>query len=300
MGAESWVRRIPPVLFACRLAYRSLRPREEVLATVCGRKMYLDPSDTGVSAPLITFGTFEPAMSALFGSLLARGYVVVDIGANIGFYTLLAADIVGEHGKVIAFEPVPRNVELLRKSVEVNGYKNVTVVPKALSNRHGETRFLVNDQNRATGRIAIEGDDDSSIQVEITTLDEYFGQHGTVVDLMKIDAEGAEPAILEGARALLARSPDLIILTEYNPKLIRAFGRQPTAYLRELSSLGFELLCLSEDQERERRLSPDGIDQFTESLSAQPENSNFVNFLCLRGQSAAAWWAELPVNQEDH
>jgi len=290
MGTERLFMRVPGVVSAYRLAYRSLRPEGEVVATIYDRKIYLDPEDMGVSARLITLGGREPVETDLFRSLITKGSVVVDIGANVGYYTLLASDLVGDCGTVVAFEPTPANVALLHKSIEANGYKNVTVVAMAVSNRSGTAKLLLG-RNSECNRITPADEDGASIRVETVTLDEYFAPFGMRVDLIKIDAEGAEMAILEGARELLARNPDLIILTEYNPKLMRAFGTLPSKYLHELISYGFELVSVDEGNHHREPLSGDAIDRFTEHLLDQPPGSSYVNLLCLRGRSAASWHA---------
>jgi hypothetical protein len=102
--------------------YWHIKPTGIVLIDVQGSKMYVDSSDIGVAPFLLEWGFYEKYETALFKRLVKKGMVVVDIGANIGYYTLLAAHLVGDKGKVFAFEPDPNNYDLLCKNIEVNGY----------------------------------------------------------------------------------------------------------------------------------------------------------------------------------
>jgi len=249
--------------------------------------MYVDPNDEGVSARLITLGVFEPLEMNTLSSVIKKGNVVIDVGANIGLYTLLAADLVGPEGRVFAFEPVPRNLRLLRKSIDSNGYKNATVVPLAASDRCGTVKFVVDDQNWGSDRMATPDESSQSIDVQTTTLDKYFANSGYSVDLLKIDAEGAEPAILDGARELLAANPDIAILTEYNPKLIQQLGYSPEEYLQKLAAMGFQFTCLDEVTQSTELLPGNVIGQFTQHLLQQPQGRDYLNLLCLRGRNAA-------------
>jgi FkbM family methyltransferase len=300
MGIERWVRKIPGTRWAYKLAYRRLRPQSELAVTVQGRIMYVDPNDEGVSARLITLGVFEPLEMNILSSFIKKGNVVADVGANIGLYTLLAADLVSPEGRVVAFEPVARNLRLLRKSIEANEYKNVTVVPMAVSNSRGTAKFVVDDQNWGSDRMAHAHESSRSIEVQTTTLDEYFSASGFAVDLLKIDAEGAELAILEGARQLLAANPDLTILTEYNPKLIQQLGYSPEEYLHKLAGLGFQFTCLDEVTQRTELLPSNAIRQFTQDLLRRPPGRDYLNLLCLRGRNAETYrpdWQRHPVSE---
>ena len=102
-------------------------------AIVRGRVMHLDPSDTGVTPLLFYRGMMDPLETQLVQELVRSGDTVIDIGANVGYYTLLFSELVGETGRVIAFEPDPNNFALLERNVLGNGCRNVTLVPKAVA-----------------------------------------------------------------------------------------------------------------------------------------------------------------------
>ena len=112
--------------------------------------MFLDSVD---SLRLSFNGVYEPCETEFVMNEIKKGDVVLDIGANIGYYTLIFARLVGEEGKVFAFEPDPENFALLKKNVEINGYHNVVLVQKAISNKTGKIRLFKFDDFKAGHRI---------------------------------------------------------------------------------------------------------------------------------------------------
>ena len=103
--------------------------------------MYLKLNDAGISRELALLGVHEPIATRLLNQQIKSGMRVIEIGANIGYYTLIAANLVGESGKIYAIEPEPANYALLTKNVEVNGYKNVIPIQKAISNEIGTSKL---------------------------------------------------------------------------------------------------------------------------------------------------------------
>lgn len=141
------------------------------------------------------FGTTEDDKRMLFNKMISNGTVVYDIGANVGYYTILAAHKIGNKGRVVAFEPVPENVRRLGYNVSVNGFGNVDVYDCALSDRSGVGWFALTAHPN-TGRLATAGD----LQVPVFALDEIVRDKALPPpDVMKIDVEGAEAAVLAGA-----------------------------------------------------------------------------------------------------
>lgn len=163
-------------------------------------------------------GTYEPQTRHWLQALLGPGRVFFDIGANVGFFTLLASRIVGEEGAVVAFEPYPENLSALQKHVRLNGAQNVTVVAAAVSDRAGRERFGPAD-NPAMGGLAPDG----SIDVVTVALDDLV-REGAVrrPDVLKIDVEGAELHVLTGARRSLEEARPAIVLSAHGWKLFES------------------------------------------------------------------------------
>ena len=152
-------------------------------------------------------GSFEPEEQRRFVAFVRPGMTVYDLGANVGFYTLLASRLVGPRGRVVAVEPLPRNVRYLERHVVANGAANVTVVNAAVSDVPGLGRFT-DDASASENHL----DDRGSIPVEMVTLEEIAKRHGPP-DLIKMDVEGAEHLVITGGKSLLRRQRPTIFLS---------------------------------------------------------------------------------------
>ncbi|MDH3733902.1 MAG: FkbM family methyltransferase [Gemmatimonadota bacterium] len=163
-------------------------------------------------------GTFENEKLSAFSAAISEGDTVLDVGAHTGFFTLLAAGEVGPRGRVIAFEPFPRNVDYLRRHVDLNRFENVDVVHAAVGEASGEVGFS-SGPNSYTGRVTGEGE----LTVRATTLDEHLRIVGSSgVGVLKIDVEGAEVAVLRGAESLLRQSRPIVFVAAHSPDLRQA------------------------------------------------------------------------------
>lgn len=159
-------------------------------------------------------GSYETHLQSVMVGNLKPGDVFWDVGANEGFFTLLASVLVGEKGKVVAFEPHPRTCQQLAKQVSINARSNVAIIQKAVADTPGKMQ-LVDDPMCTMARLAqvkSARGADRTIDVSVTTLDDEFSRcDGRVPDLIKIDVEGAELLVLKGADRLLRERPSLVI-----------------------------------------------------------------------------------------
>jgi FkbM family methyltransferase len=197
-------------------------------------------------------GVHEKYETALFKKMVQDGMVVVDIGANIGYYTLIAARLVGNEGIVYAFEPEPSSYELLCKNIQANGYTNIIPIEKAVSKTNGKTRLYVNlaitnISSFARDNVLIHTETPDCLEVETITLDDFFrGQVGDDgIDFMRIDVEGAEELVVDGAERVL-RNNSLKILMEFMPDLLRNAGTDPLELLYKLQNCGFAIKLLND------------------------------------------------------
>jgi FkbM family methyltransferase len=154
-------------------------------------------------------GSYEAAKQRKVIEGVRPGMVCWDVGANVGFYTLLLAELVGRSGRVFAFEPVPHNVELLRRHVEMNGYQNVRIFPCALGDFDGDAGFDPGT-NKAVGHMAAGGQLKVSCQRADTLL---AAGEVEVPDVIKIDVEGAEGGVLRGACTAMQNRPMVFLAT---------------------------------------------------------------------------------------
>ena len=207
-----------------------------------GVKLAINPTDPVISGALL-FGVYENGELDLFETLLRPGMTVVDVGANIGLYTALAAKGVGPSGRVLALEPDPESFEFLRRTVALNVFENVEPIQFAASAATGNAELYRNPDNRGDSRLYADpllGD--NPLAVRTTTLDELLGSRSIRdVDVLKIDTQGAEGLVLAGAREMLANSPNLTILMEFWPYGLARTGSQADAVLGLLRGSGFRI-----------------------------------------------------------
>lgn len=253
--------RLPLAYQAHRFLYQHLKPKGYTLLQVQGNKMYVDTSDTGIASSLLVGDIYEKVEVNLFKKLVSRGMVVVDIGANIGYYTLIAANLVGDKGKVFAFEPDPENYTLLVKNIEVNGYKNIISVQKAVSNKTGTTNFFLYEQNKGQHTIYEPSSYWKSIVVESITLDDYFSEQQDSIDVIKMDIQGAEMLALLGMEKIIKQAPRLKIFTEFSPPKLKNCGSSPEEFLRKVTEYGFRLHLINDQNQL---IEPIDIDRLIE------------------------------------
>lgn len=199
-------------------------------------------------------GSYESETQRVFASTVRAGDTVFDIGANVGFFTLLSATLVGASGRVIAFEPLPRNISFLTRNLAINGVANTTLIEAAVSDRPGRA-FLEVATNPSMGTLAERG-----LPVEVVALDDLM-EKGLLPlpDVMKIDVEGAESRVLLGARTLLRTARPTLILSTHGSsqhdlcwKFLEELGFQVTLR-RDGSEDGmYEVLARHPNRSRER------------------------------------------------
>jgi FkbM family methyltransferase len=194
-------------------------------------------------------GLYEPDVSQLFQRAIRVGMTVVDAGANIGYYTLLASHLVGTTGRVYSFEPDTYSFSYLIKNIEANGCLNASPVNKALSSRDGVAAFF-HDPHGAESFLTID-ETRHAYQVSVTSLDSFFRQlEWPPVHLVKLDIEGAEMEALAGMRELSQRNPDLELIMELNEAALLRFGSSIDGLISLLKDLGFTRGSLVEAGEK--------------------------------------------------
>jgi FkbM family methyltransferase len=181
---------------------------------------------------------------------LKDGAVVLDIGANLGWYSLLLARRF-PLARIHAFEPEPRNLELLRGNVAKNGIANVTVHGVAVAEKSGTMKFFPYADKNMGRHSLVPMDGLTPIDVQVVTIDEFLREQRIDprdVGFVKIDVEGYEQPALQGAASLLACSP--LILAEFAPKYIRRAGSDPAGLLQWMQQCSFRAFECTEDGRR--------------------------------------------------
>lgn len=261
------LQRLPFIAFLYRSAYAWLAGGSDALVSPNGIPMYVHVGDVGVGKQLFLDGQFEPSETRLVERLLRPGMVVVDIGAHVGYYSLLAAKAVGDTGKVFSFEPEPRNFALLQRNIELNGLQNVTAVRKGVSDRTGPMELHVDRVNQGGHSLYQLGEGTESIVIDLTSLDDYFADIDLTVDFIKMDIQQAEPLAFKGMGELLKRQKAVRILTEIEPPELRKSGIDPQEFLDNLCKLGFRLFSVDGDD-----VKPTDPTQIIDSYSTDKRN----------------------------
>lgn len=194
-------------------------------------------------------GRAEPGTMALVRKLVPQGGIVVDVGAYIGFYTLLAAKLVGPVGRVYAFEPNPQSCAILRRNIRLNRFEEMVQVFEAcVLDFSGQVKFYL-DYDGIQSSIVRLVPHTREVTLSCVTLDEVLGDV-RAVNLMKIDVEGAEARVLLGAKDLIHRSPDLWLICEVYPAALTAGGSSLDELLRIIEDFGFMACAIDEDAMR--------------------------------------------------
>lgn len=198
-----------------------------VLSRVLGRyKAYLDTRDRGFAAHVMLDGYWEMWLTQFIARLIEPGMHVADIGANFGYYSLLMADLIGPQGRLLAVEPNPPVVDMLTRTLDLNGYGGRTrIVAAAAGSSEGEGCLMVpvgEPKNATLVSGATGGEDSGLVAVPIRSLDTLLADFPRV-DFLKIDAEGAEEDIVLGLASTIGRCKPRIIL-EFNPGRCRDAG----------------------------------------------------------------------------
>ena len=178
---------------------------------------------------------------------IKKGMTVLDIGANIGFFTMLFAKLVGKEGKVFAFEPDPNNFRLLKKNIETNKYTNVVCVNKAVSNKTAPGTLFISEEHHGDHRIFDPNDKRTSIDIQTISIDDFI-KEDTTVDFIKIDIQGAEYLAFEGMEKTLKKAQHISIISEFCPALLKKAQTDPMELLTKIKNLGFNIKYLDEDK----------------------------------------------------
>ena len=222
-------------------------------------KVFIRPNDRDIGQAIASKIGYEPYVVSAFRELVAAGMRVLDIGANIGFYTMLAARLVGPDGRVFAIEPADKNVQLICAGATANRFDNIEIFPLAAGSRNEivgvethantsncELHDITEHAAALAGYAIVRKLDDL-----LSTIDH--------IDIVKIDVEGFEPRALQGMTQLLARSRPAIF-TEFHPQaLLRNSGTQAREYAQTLFALGNNVILLDRDGKHYRCESPDDV-----------------------------------------
>ncbi len=207
-----------------RLCERLVPKQGEKCSRVFGYNINLDLSDD--IQRWIYVGCFEPEETDMVRAHLKPGMTFLDVGANVGYFTLLAASLLRSTGRIYSVEPSPSCSQRLANTVNANKLANVKVERIGLSDEQGVKTLHIppaDARNHSPSMIAWPDNESTPVDVPVRTLDEMLSEWNTgTIDLMKMDVEGHEPAILRGARRALESRRIRALLCEFNAPYLRA------------------------------------------------------------------------------
>ncbi len=279
LQGREWGAFVPGLRPLHRFLLAMLKPKGIIEVAVFGQTLFVDTRDSGEANEIILNGCYSPYETEVFRSFIKPGMKIADIGAHIGYFTVMAADLVRSSGMVYAFEPDPKNVALLSRSVSANRCMNVIVEHTAVSDKVGvETLFLdrSNLGNMSfSARNIPAGASGGSITVATTTLDEYFS--GLPLDVIKIDVQGAEGRVFECGKETLTKVR--LVLAEFWPFGLRNMGTEPRAFLEMFVRAGFSFYLLNESA---RTMKKKTADELLSISGNRPEGKGWANIICMR------------------
>lgn len=221
----------------------------------------------------ISTSDYEKETVLLMKQFIKKGDTVLNLGAHVAFYVLIASKLVGPTGKVYAFEPHPKIFNLLQKNVNSNNLQNVMLEQKAVSNTTGKSILNISDIS-VDHTLAPSPDAIGSIEVDVVTLNNYFLKINHQIDFIIVDVELHELEIFEGMSQIL-QNKDLKIITEYYPSRYKEYGLDPSKFPLYLTDHGFRLYDVF-------RKNMDITDIIISKKIYKPQNNTLTSFFCVK------------------
>jgi FkbM family methyltransferase len=216
---------------------------------------------------------YEFPLPIIIASIVKKGDIVIDIGANFGYYTIFFSKLVGKEGKVYAFEPEPRAFLILKNKTK--RLKNVILERKAVGDKNSRIKFYV---DKSIGGSSVYKDAiyslEACIEVDMISLDEYFRNLKDEIALIKMDVQGAEFLVLKGMKNLIKKVKAIIF--EYWPDGLRASGIEPLTLLNKLEMNNFKLFYI------DKNLNIKSIDINNKANNKLPSNIIAINTKLIR------------------
>lgn len=245
------------------------------IASVNGAKIYVRANDPVIGRSVLV-NAYEPEVVSVFHNHIKAGMNVVDIGANIGFYTMLSATLVGTSGHVLAVEPNLANVKLLEASRRLNGFDNVTVAPMAAADNTGVLALHAGESNGTTTTlenvVEVLG---ASELVPCIRVDALLKEDQRV-DFIKVDVEGAEKLAMQGMRHAIDRCKPVIV-SEFSPESLPTFsGCTGEEYLGLLIGMGYSIRIIESE-----RVVDCGVDAAAVMQAFSKRHTDHIDLLCI-------------------
>jgi len=235
------------------LYQKTQKPKKTTISIPLKCKLIYQPKLGGIGFYLQNFNQFEPQTTQIFLKYIKQGNTIIDIGANIGYYSILAAKKTGPKGRVMAIEPEPKNISQLKSNITLNKLTNITVIHQAISDKTDKTKLYLSPIS--SGEHSIITKTKQFITVSTTTLDNLVKTYKLTPNLIKVDTEGAEHQILENSIQTLKKYHPILIF-EYSTRTDnRIFN------LNQLLELKYKIFEINERQNKVQFITTQQINQ---------------------------------------
>jgi FkbM family methyltransferase len=236
-------------------------------------------TDIYISEALRRDGVWEPFETALVQQFLKPGDSFLDAGANIGYFTVIAAACVGDTGKVYAFEPEPRNHALLQQNVELNGFTNrVVAAAVALAAKAGAGQLHLHPENLGDHQLYSADNSRQVIAIEQVAGAAHLQDRCQHLDLVKIDTQGSEQQVVEGLLPLLKRSgATLKMIIELTPFALRQAGTDGAALISLLQQLDLPFAIVDHIEHRLVAVTAEELKTWCKNVDSCVEDEGFMN-----------------------
>jgi len=255
--------------------------------------------DQFISAKIARDGEWEPFETELVQRFLGRGDIFVDIGANIGWYTIIGASRVGPTGHVYAFEPAHENLDVAARNVALNGFENVTLERIAIAESAGSASLFLSTENLGDHRLFQAGEARSAEAVQTVTLTDYFADKPGAIRLVKMDTQGSEAKIFEGITVDFARDRSIgAFIFEFWPRGMAESGISADRLISRLRALGMQCYVI---QEEYRGVDPIDLDTLEQRAHGDlgPDTDLFANMLALPASAPVPDWLQAFIRTPD-
>ncbi|MEM6581417.1 MAG: FkbM family methyltransferase [Pseudomonadota bacterium] len=240
-----------------------------------------DDSDRVISQTIRREGIWEPYETALLIASLEAGAVCLDVGANIGYYSVIAAQVVGATGAVFAFEPEVSNFRLLQANLELNQcQKTVHAIEAGLAETDSEARLYLSKDNAGDHQVFAASDERAHYAIRLLKGADYLAPRIDRLDLIKVDVQGAEYAVVQGLLELLRglASPPRIII-ELTPLSLKQAGASGRALIELLATLDQPMWIIDHIQHRLVHSNVGELARWCDNVDATAGDAGFMNIL---------------------
>lgn len=237
-------------------------------------------ADVHVSTAIAARGIWEPQETRFLLDTLRPGDVFVDVGANIGYFSLLASRLVGSAGAVLAFEPEADNYALLEANCRLNACHNIRCFQAALGEENAQGTLYLNELNRGDHSLYPAQSDRAGQDISIVNGSKLIGATHPRVNCIKIDTQGAECDVLKGLQALIAASaPELIMVIEFSPLHLRNAGTSGRVLLDLLCDYDWQMYLMDADANGLLPVTPQQVRSLNDITEQDPNSEGFFNLI---------------------